>query len=177
MRNILLAAAFAVLSFGASAQMREAIEVPPGALDQADVDFLRTADTANIDQLTFAMRVTGRGRTSVRSLAENVLSSHRKSDDALRLLAAAKNVVLEHRMSPRAQSEADDLLRRDVNVDRMYVEGLARDSADMIALYERARDTSRDPDIRQYAETMLPALRSNERQAQDRLSRAGLARD
>ena len=94
-----------------------------------------------------------------------------------RMLATAKNVELDHRMSPRAQSEADDLLRRDVDVDRMYVEDLARDSADMIALYEAARDTSRDPDIRQYAETMLPALRSNQRQAEDRLARAGLARE
>lgn len=177
MRTILLAAAFAALSFGANAQMREAIEVPAGALDQADVDFLRTADAANIDQLTFAMRVTGRERTGVRSLAENVLSSHRKSDDALRLLAAAKHVDLDHRMTPRAQAEADDLLRRDVNVDRLYVEGLARDSADMIALYENARDASHDPDIRAYADTMLPALRSNQRQAQDLLSRAGLARE
>jgi putative membrane protein len=175
MRKYIFALALSLVSMSAMAQMREAVEVPAGALDPADVEFLQTADAANIDQLTFAMRVTGRPRTAVRSLAENVLSSHRKADDALRLLAAAKHVDLDHRMTDRAKTEADDLLRRDVPVDRIYTEDLVRDSADMIAMYERARDTSEDPDIRWYADEMLPALRSNQRQAQDMLVKAGLA--
>jgi hypothetical protein len=35
----------------------------------------------------------------------------------------------------------------------------------MIEMYEAARNESVDPDIRQYADTMLPALRENRDQA------------
>jgi len=180
MRKTFLAVALATLSIAtlpavASAQMRDAIEVPPGGLDQADVDFMRIADTANIDQMTFAQRIAGRSRTQARSLAENVLSSHRKADDALRVLAGVKNVQLDHRMSPRAADEADDLVRKDAPVDRLFAEGVARDGRDLIALYERTRDESRDPDIRKFADDMLPALRSNTRQAEDLLANKGVA--
>jgi predicted outer membrane protein len=175
MNKLLLAAALSLASFSVTAQMRDAIEVPSGALAPADVEFLRTADSANIDQLTFAMRVTGRSKTAVRSLAENVLRSHRKADDALRLLAAAKHVDLDHRMTSRASSEADELLRRDVPVDRIYAENVVRDGNDLISLYENTRDNSPDPDIRKFADDMLPALRSNTRQAQDMLVKAGIA--
>ena len=171
MRKYLLAAALSLASISAMAQNREAVEVPPGALDRADVEFLQTADTANIDQLTFGKRVIGRKRTGVRSLAENVVSSHQKADDALRLLAAAKHVELDHRMSARASNEADDLIRKDVNADRMYIEDVVRDGNDLIALYQRARENSEDPDIRAFADQMLPALESNTRQAGDLLSR------
>ena len=171
MRKHILAVALSIVSMSAMAQMREAVEVPPGALDTADVDFLRTADTANIDQVTFGKRVIGRKRTGVRSLAENVVSSHQKADDALRLLAAAKHVELDHRMSARARDEADELIRKDVNADRMYIEDVVRDGNDLIALYQRARENSNDPDIRTFADRMLPALEGNTRQASDLLSR------
>lgn len=180
MRTLLLAVAFATSSLVAFpavsvAQMREAVEVPPGALDQADVDFLRTADTANIDQMTFAQRIAGRSRTQARSLAENVLASHRKADDALRLLAAAKHVELDHRISPRARDEADELQRKDVPFDRLFAQSVVRDGTDLIALYERTREQSRDPDVRKFADDMLPALRSNTRQAGDLLASKGVA--
>jgi len=173
MRTHIFAVALAFASMSAMGQMREAIEVPAGALAPADVDFLRTVDTANIDQLTFGKRIIGRKRTGVRSLAENVVSSHEKANDAVRLLAAAKHVELDHRMSARANDEADELIRKDVNADRMYVENVVRDGNDLIALYQRTRDTSADPDIRQFADQMLPALESNTRQADDLLKRMG----
>lgn len=173
MRTHFLAVALAFASMSAMGQMREAIEVPAGALEPADVEFLHTVDTANVDQLTLAKRVMGRKRTGVRSLAENVVSSHQKADDAVRILAAAKHVELDHRMSARANDEADELIRKDVNADRMFIEGVVRDGNDLIALYQRTRDTSRDPDIRQFADQMLPALESNTRQADDLLKRIG----
>src|SRR4051794_1448407 len=108
MRAHIFAVALAFASMSTMGQMREAAEVPAGALAPADVDFLRTVDTANIDQLTFGKRVMGRKRTGVRSLAENVVSSHEKANDAVRLLAAAKHVELDHRMSARANDEADE---------------------------------------------------------------------
>lgn len=173
---------FAILTFAAAlafapvvfAQLPKSTEVPAGAMAQSDVDFMHAADTANIDQMTFAARIEGNSMSDLKAMAKDVGASHRKADIALRLLAANKHVELDHRMSPRAKEEADQLIRRDLPTDKMYAENLVRDNQDLIALYENARASSPDPDIRQYAETMLPALRHNERLASDFLARNGV---
>lgn len=177
MNRYLIACMLALGAGMASAQLPTTIEVPPGQLAPADVDFLRTADTANVDQLTFAMRMTGRTRTATRSLAENVLKTHRDADNALKLLAPRKHVDLGHAMSDRARIEADDLLRQDIDVDKLYTEHLVRDGRDMIMLYETALHTSQDPDIRRYADTFLDKLRANHRQAEDLLRSKNWAPD
>jgi predicted outer membrane protein len=177
MRRYLFACVLALGATAATAQLPTTIEVPPGQLAPADVDFLRTADTANMDQLTFAMRMTGRDRTVTRSLAENVLKTHRDADNALKMLAPRKHVELDHAMSDRARIEADDLLRQDIDADKLYVEHLVRDGRDMIALYETTLRGSPDPDIRQYADTFLDKLRANHRQAEDLLRAKGWAPD
>jgi predicted outer membrane protein len=173
MRTRFLAVALLLLSTSALAQLREAVEVPPGMLAPADVDFLRTADTANIDQMTFGNRMAGNVKSRMRTVGENVSRAHHKADEALRLLAAAKHVDLDHRMSDRAKVEADELMRPDPAVDRMYAENVVRDMDDLIALYEGAATSSADGDIRAYADEMLPALNDNKRQAADALARAG----
>jgi len=175
MRLAILPFAFA-LAFApaAFAQLPKSTEVPAGQMAQSDVDFMHAADAANVDQMTFAARIEGNTISNLKSMAKDVGASHRKADIALRLLAANKHVELSHEMTPRAQQEADQLIKRDLPTDKMYAENLVRDNQDLIAMYERARNESPDPDIRQYAETMLPALKHNERLASDFLARNGI---
>ncbi len=166
--------AFAALaSMPALAQLPQATQLPRGALAPADVDFLRTADVANADEAILGARVGSRTKNpGVHSLADNVLKTHVKADDALRLLASAKSVDLPHERSPRGKAEADELVRQDVNVERLYVSGVIRDGNDLIMLYESALQ-SPDADIRKFADTMLGAIRDYTRQASDLWEREG----
>jgi putative membrane protein len=167
-----LAAGLAFGAIGAQAQMRDAIEVPPGELAAADVDFLQAADSANMDQLMLANRASSRTkRPGVHSLADNAHRAYSKADAALRLLAAKKSVDLDHHVTDRGQSDADAMLDERGQLDRIYVEGMMRDTDDIIAMYEDARDNSPDPDIRGYADTMLGALHDLDRQANDLYTR------
>lgn len=166
------ALALSLCALPAMAQLPKATEVPAGSLAQSDVDFLRTADASNMDQLTLARRAESRAKIpGVRSLAQNVELSHKKADSALRLLAAAKHVELSHDTTSRGQGEADTEVRQDVPAERMFVEGVVRDGNDLIGLYQRVGLNSQDPDIRQFAQTMLPALQDNTRQAEDLMKR------
>ena len=173
---------FAILPFtlalalvpAAFAQLPKSTEVPAGEMAVGDVDFIHAADAANVDQMTFAARIEGNPMSNLKDMAKDVGASHRKADIALRLLAANKHVELTHDMTSRARQEADELIRRDLPTDKMYAENLVRDNQDLIAMYEHARNESPDPDIRQYADTMLPALQHNERRAEDFLARNGV---
>ncbi|MEO5558881.1 MAG: DUF4142 domain-containing protein [Dokdonella sp.] len=164
----------ATFAGGAIAQLPRADDVPRGEMSRADVDFLTTVDVANMDQLMLAKRAGSRARNpGVHSLADNVVRSYTKADDALRLLAAAKHVDLTHRPSAKGQSEADALLDRRGALDQEYVNDVVKNTDDLIVMYEGARDHSDDADIRTFANTMLPALQDHQRQAKDILAREG----
>jgi putative membrane protein len=162
----------ATFAGGAFAQLPNSEDVPRGEMSRADVDFLTTADAANMDQLMLAKRAASRAKTgAAHSLADNVVRSYSKADDALRLLAGAKHVDLAHRPTEKGREEADALLDRHGSLDTEYIQDVAHDTDDLIAMYEGARDQSSDPDIRRYADIMLEALHDHQRQAGDLVAR------
>ena len=101
------------------------------------------------------------------SLANRIVASHTKADQALRLLAAQKHVDLPSRTDIDDHDELADLHDRKPggDFDATYVKNVIDDHDRMIAMYEAAAHESVDPDIRRYADTMLPALRDNREQA------------
>jgi len=158
----------------AQAQLNGNTELPRGALASADVDFLQTADAANMDQLMLGKRAASRTRDpAVHSLADNLVQSYGKADNELRLLAGAKHVDLAHSPTRKGQDEADELMDHETSLERAYVEDVDRNTDDLMALYENARANSDDPDIRAFADEMLTALQGHKRQASDLIARKG----
>jgi len=97
-----------------------------------------------------------------------VASSHNKAEQGLRLVASRKHVDLPSETNADDHAEIAQLhsLPAGGQFDTQYVNNVIRDGDRMIVLYEAARNESIDPDIRQYADTMLPTLRDNRNQAQ-----------
>lgn len=159
----------------AQAQLNGNTELPRGALAREDVDFLQTADAANMDQLMLGKRAASRTRDpAVHSLADNLVQSYGKADNELRLLAGAKHVNLAHSPTRKGQDEADELMsNHQVSLERAYIEDVDRNTDDLMSLYENARANSEDPDIRAFADEMLVALQGHKRQASDLIARKG----
>ena len=170
MRFLPFAIATALATFVANpveAQLPQATEVAPGHLPQADVDFLLNANTWNITQVAMGHAADSHGTDpGVHSLADRIVSSHTKADQALQLLAAQKHIDLPRRTDRDDHAEIASLLdRRTGDFDTKYVQNVIDDHDKMIDVYESARNESVDPDIRRYADIMLPALRDNRAQA------------
>jgi len=151
-----------------TAQMPSATAVPAGQLAQSDVDFLLSANSSNIKQIAMAHTAeTGGVNPGVTALANKIVSSHTKADQALRLLAGPKHVDLPSTADSTTQSEIAELHthKRGGDFDSEYLRDVIADHDRMIGMYEAARNGSQDADIRRYADTMLPALRANREQA------------
>jgi putative membrane protein len=152
----------------AEAQLPDTTEVAPGHLPAADVDFILNANSANITQIAMAHAAEGQAANpGIHSLAARIASSHTKADQALQLLAAQKHVDLPRRTDIDDEDELADLHARRPggDFDAQYVQNVIDDHDRMIDMYEAARNGSVDPDIRRYADIMLPALRENREQA------------
>ncbi len=158
----------ALVAGGADAQMPQAMEVPPGHLPRADVDFLLDANTSNITQIAMGHAADSNGTNpGVHSLADRIVSAHMKADQALQMLAAQKHVDLPRQTDIDDHNELADLhaRHRGGDFDAQYVRNVIDDHDRMIDRYEEARNASVDPDIRRYADVMLPALREDREQA------------
>jgi len=164
-----IAAAFAAfVAPEVEAQLPAATEVAPGHMPRADVEFILGANSTNITQIAMGHAADGQGaKPGIHSLPNRIVSSHTKADQALRLLAAQKHVDLPARTDIDDHSELADLHARKPggDFDATYVKNVIDDHDRMIAMYEAAAHESIDPDIRRYADTMLPALRENRDQA------------
>jgi putative membrane protein len=162
------AAVLAAFAAPTVAQLPESVEVPPGHLPQADVDFILEANTSNITQIAMGHAAESKAANpGIHSLADRIVSSHVKADQALQLLAGQKHVDLPRSTDADDRAELADLhaRRRGGDFDAQYVQNVIDDHDRMIAMYEAARSESVDPDIRRYADTMLPALYENRDQA------------
>ncbi|HVT31170.1 MAG TPA: DUF4142 domain-containing protein [Rhodanobacteraceae bacterium] len=158
----------ALVASPVEAQLPQATEVAPGHLPAADVDFILNANSANITQIAMAHAAEGQATNpGIHSLATRIVSSHMKADQALQLLAAQKHVDLPRRTDVDDEDELADLhdRKRGGDFDAQYVQNVIDDHDRMIDMYEAARNGSVDPDIRRYADIMLPALRENREQA------------
>ena len=164
-----IATAFATFIAGpVEAQLPKATEVAPGHLPRADVEFLLGANSSNITQIAMGHAADDQGaKPGVHSLANRIVSSHTKADQALHLLASQKNVDLPDRTQIDDHNELADLHARKPggDFDSQYIQNVIADHDRMIVIYEAAANESVDPDIRRYADTMLPALRENRDQA------------
>jgi putative membrane protein len=164
-----IATAFATLvAEPAIAQLPQSTEVAPGHLPRADVDFILDANTTNITQVAMGHAAESKGANpGIRPLAERIASSHMKANQALHLLAAQKHVDLPRDTDIDDHNELADLHARNRggDFDSQYLKNVIDDHDRMIEMYEAARNESVDPDIRRYADIMLPALRDNRSQA------------
>jgi len=170
MKTRILSFVFALSFAGlAMAQMPKDTAVAPGNLPQADVDFILTANTNNITQIAMGHAADSQGANpGIHSLGNRMVASHTKAQQALSLLASQKNVALPSGTDADDHGELADLHSRKPGgeFDAQYVRNVIADSDRMIAFYEAARAESVDPDIRRYADIMLPALRENREQAE-----------
>jgi putative membrane protein len=164
-----IATAFATLvAEPVGAQLPQAMEVAPGHMPRADVDFILFANTSNITQIAMGHAAESKGANpGIRPLAERIVSSHTKADQALQLMASQKHVDLPRSTDIDDHDELANLhsLSRGGDFDSQYIQNVIDDHDRMIEMYETARDESVDPDIRRYADIMLPALRDNRDQA------------
>jgi putative membrane protein len=104
----------------------------------------------------------------VKSLAETVQRDHIEASQKLRGIADEKHLSL-----PIVESEGTALVRvklarlTGTAFDRAYVDALLAAQQDIIDRFERYARSGRDPELRSYADTMLPKLRKQLAAARD----------
>lgn len=151
----LVAAALVALTGPAAAQIQ--------LVNEADREFVSKAATGGTAEVELGRVATQRAvRPSVRSFAERMVADHGRANAELAALARRKGLDVPTALEPSQQAMRDRLSGLSgPDFDRAYMSEIVRDHTEDIALFERAAETSTDPDLKAWATRSLPMLREH----------------
>ena len=151
----IVAAALVALTGPAAAQVQ--------LVSDQDREFVNKAATGGLAEVELGRIAAQRAaRPSVRSFGERMVTDHGRSSEQLASLARSKGIEVPTALEPSQQAVRDRLSSLSGNdFDRDYMSEMVRDHTEDIALFERAAETSTDPDLKAWATRSLPMLREH----------------
>ena len=151
----IVAAALVAMTGPAAAQVQ--------LVSDQDREFVNKAATGNLAEVELGRVAAQRAaRPSVRSFGERMVTDHGRSSEQLASLARSKGIEVPTALEPSQQAVRDRLSSLSGNdFDRDYMSEMVRDHTEDIALFERAAQSSTDPDLKAWAAQSLPMLREH----------------
>jgi putative membrane protein len=129
----------------------------------ADKEFVSRAGMAGLYEVQAAnLALQKSANESVREFAQRMLTDHSQANYELQELATVKGLALPTELSGSHKSAIDHLSGlSDAEFDKAYMQHMVADHRSDIAEFERASQTARDNDVRQWAAKILPILKSH----------------
>ncbi|MGZ4033620.1 MAG: DUF4142 domain-containing protein [Bacteroidia bacterium] len=132
-------------------------------INETDKQFLINAAQVNIDEIDLGMLAEDNAATSdVKDLGKIMRTEHLKSLKEMQALASKKQITLP------VSSSADEIEhyqslsgKTGINFDKEYCDLMLKGHLETIEKFERESKTAQDPEVKQFAASMLPVLKSH----------------
>jgi len=128
-----------------------------------DADFLVKAEEINLEEILIGRLAQTRGTTTrVKELGKMMETDHTRASTDLQALAAKKQVTLPTTLTDDGISANKKLMDTEsADFDKEYVDMMISGHKDAISKFEKASTDADDPEIRNWAASMLPVLRQH----------------
>ncbi len=141
----------------------KAAAVAPGKLDRHDQEFLRKAAEINLVEMELG-KVAEKNSTDpkVKKYAASLVKDHTEANQKLARLAASKGYALPSQISNWDRHELNSLEKEQgEKFNKEFLSFNVKGHEKAIDLYERMGARSQDPDIKAFAEKMIPHLKEH----------------
>ncbi|MES2559362.1 MAG: DUF4142 domain-containing protein [Bacteroidota bacterium] len=99
-------------------------------------------------------------RKDVKDLASQMIEAHSKMNESIKSHAVTKQVSLQKGLTEDQLKEIKDCSdKKGIEYDKAYLDKIVSDHKDVIKMAEEAAEKAGDPEIRNFFNTSLPALR------------------
>lgn len=130
-------------------------------------EFINEASAKNLAEIeTSKLALENSSSQKVKDYAQKLIEDHKNANQKLQELAQKKNVELADDPALMDQAKATILDLRDESFDEAYANNQVSAHEQTIELFERA-SRSNDPDIKSYADQMLPKLKQHLEKARE----------
>ena len=128
-----------------------------------EAKFLVSAAENNLEQIQLGQLAQQKGSsTHVRELGKTMENEHAKSQKKLKELAKSKNITIPSSLTNDSREVYNDLNSKSGNdFDKAYTSRMVKSHDKTISTYEKASNDSQDMDIKNWASSSLPVLRSH----------------
>ncbi len=128
-----------------------------------DANFLMTAAAIQLEEISLGKLAQQKSNVShVKELGKMMEQDHTKVLNELKALAQSKSISIPASITDNARSTYDKLNKKSGNdFGKAYSEMMVEHHEDAIDLFERASAESNDADIRNWATSKLPGLRTH----------------
>jgi putative membrane protein len=128
-----------------------------------DAKFAVCATDGNMLQVKLGeLAQTNASSASVKKFAQTVVGDHSKSMAELKALAVDKKISLPEKLSDKSQKTYDWFLKKQgEDFDKAYMKCTTRDHKKELCEYEKAAKKAEDADIKKWASSKVPELKSH----------------
>lgn len=130
---------------------------------EKDADFLVEAAAINLEEIKLGELAQQKSTNAdVKALGKMMVTEHTASLKDLKGLAATKNITIPGVLTEDGQDAYDDLNEETgKDFDKEYCNMMVKGHKSAIRKFEKASSNAEDPDIRNWASSMLPSLRTH----------------
>lgn len=137
------------------------------AVSNADAQFLKKTTEANLAEVELATLASTKAQNpEVKTYASKLLTDHQEAQTEVQALASKKNATVPAELPAAKKALKERLSKLDgAAFDKAFIAEMVKDHKQAITEFERAAKSA-DPDVKAFAEKMLPALKDHLSQAQ-----------
>ena len=125
-----------------------------------DTEFATSAADAGMMEVQLgSLAVSKASSPKVKEFAQAMITDHTKANEELKSLAAAKNITLPMALSEKNQKKYDDMTEKSgTEFDKEYSDLMVKDHKDVVDMFKKAAEKTRDSELKAWASEKLPAL-------------------
>ena len=139
------------------------------ATGNPDKFFMAMASQVNASEIAAGRLATQRASSpQVKQYGQRMIDDHTKAQQELTQLAKQKGVTLPNRPDEMHVMMAAHLAElQGAQFDREYISGMTGDHAKVVSMFQDKAKLAMDPDVRAWAERMVPVLEEHLRTARE----------
>lgn len=120
---------------------------------------VNAADAGMLEVQLGSLALTKATSPKVKEFAQSMIDDHTKANEELKALAQKKNISLPSSLSDKCQKKYNDVMEKSGNdFDKAYADLMVKDHKDVVDMFKKASDNSKDSDVKAWATEKLPAL-------------------
>jgi len=133
-----------------------------------DQDFINTAAKANRAEVELGRMVEAKAKdANVKRFAQQMVKDHTDALNQLQQIAQSKNITLAEGLPEDAQDLHSKLSSESgTQLEKDYMDAMVQDHQKDLQEFQDAAQNAKDPDVKQYASTLVPKLQEHLQNAQ-----------
>ena len=123
---------------------------------------VNAADASMMEVQLGSLALTKASSPKVKEFAQSMIEDHTKANEELKALAQGKNISLPPSLSDKFQKKYNDMMEKSgSDFDKAYSDLMVKDHKDVVDMFKKASEDSKDADLKAWASEKLPDLQQH----------------